>query len=427
MKLKKWPHQIQALKAIRSEFKKTDRTKLLMACGTGKTEVAIWLSEVAIRLAGASSYRKIVFLFPSIQLLSQTYLRWQEQTELKSTDYQAICVCSDPTVGSSADDRWEIDPKDYGMTVTTDSQEVQAFLKNPAPSGAKKKLVFSTYQSSEVLADLPFDLGIFDEAHRTAGKVESYFSFALLDHHIPIKKRLFMTATPRHYNIKKKEKEEGEGQLVFSMDTPVYGTTAFDFSFRKAVKAGVICDLLPIIAIVTSGEMQKLIRKGKIQVRAGQRKTDIRNAAHAVAIEKCQKKYGIRKVFTFHNRIQKAKDFASAKSEKCILDTILPGVWHDYIFGAMPVKERNRLLQDFEAAPRGVLSNARCLIEGVNIPAVDMISFPNTKRSRNEIVQATGRATRKHGKKKRGYVLLPVYVEKRTRRGGGGYRNNSRF
>ena len=186
------PRQQEALDAIFTTLTEHDRATLLMPCGTGKTLVALWAAE---RLG----IKKILVLVPSLALMSQTLHEWLKETRWENPSF--LCVCSDPTVTSRAEDTLVLQQADVDFPVTTEREEVRTFLDRQTEG---VKVIFSTYQSARVVAEgmtesTRFDFGIFDEAHKTAGREAAQFSFALQDANLPIAKRLCMTATPRHY------------------------------------------------------------------------------------------------------------------------------------------------------------------------------------------------------------------------------------
>jgi predicted helicase len=232
------PHQVEAHHKILKALEQADRTILEMACGTGKT-------LTALRIAESWGAKTILCLFPSLALIRQTLQEWSKETKWEPGKWIFLCVCSDPTV-QTYDDVVLIN-SDLNFPVSTDSQKVRDFLTSPFDG---VKVVFSTYQSSPVVAKgmrEPFDLAIFDEAHRTATRKGTNFSFALSDNNLTIKKRLFMTATPRHYRIK----EDLEESAVFSMDKPgVYGHVDFRYPFSRAVADGQICDYRIMISCI---------------------------------------------------------------------------------------------------------------------------------------------------------------------------------
>ena len=397
------PHQVVALSDIVAGLSRGPRATALMACGSGKTLVALWGAE---RLGA----RTVLVLLPSLALVRQTLHEWLHETSWP--DVQFLCVCSDPTV-QTEEDSLLVRPSDLDFAVTTQSADVRHFLERETTS---VRLVFSTYQSSQVVASAiqglpPFDLGVFDEAHKTAGREGARFALALKDENLPITRRLFLTATPRHYDVAKKDKF-GESKVVFSMDAAeVYGPVVHRLPFSAAAKAGIITDYKVIISVVTSEMVtDQALRLGVVLVEGDEVKA--RQVANQIALKSAIEKYGVSKVFTFHSKVNSAKSFTSSGPEG--VGTHLQGFQCAHIEGAMSTVYRERLLREFAAAPRAVLSNARCLTEGVDVPAVDMVAFLSPKRSLVDIVQATGRAMRLSPKtgKQFGYVLVPLYVEK---------------
>ena len=238
------PDQDEAIAAICDGLRQGDRVTAVMACGTGKTLVQLWSAE---RLG----CRRVLVLVPSLALLRQSLHVWLRETGWNPLSY--LAVCSDPTVKPD-DDPLIVRQGDLDFPVTTDSETVQHFLA-ARPGGVQ--IIFSTYHSApEVAKGLPnnqaFDLAIFDEAHWTAGREDQRFAFALADKHLCIKKRLFMTATPRHYNPQRRDKE-GDPVLVYSMDRPeTYGRRVYTLSFAEAARRDIICGYKVIISVVTS-------------------------------------------------------------------------------------------------------------------------------------------------------------------------------
>jgi superfamily II DNA or RNA helicase len=394
------PDQKEAIDDILEALAKRDRATALMACGTGKTLVALWVAE----RIGAHT---VLVLVPSLALVRQTLHEWLKQTSWPRLSYR--CVCSDPTVDKGTDE-WIVHQSDVDFRVTTVSADVRAFLERPDDG---VKIVFSTYQSAAVVAEavigLPaFDIGIFDEAHKTAGREGMKFSLALQDKNLPIKKRLFMTATPRHYKVGSESGVKG-ARLIFSMDAPdIYGTVAHRLPFSKAAKAGIICDYKVVISMVTSEMVNEAQRRRSVVVVDGE-EVKAQQVANQIALASAVKQYGTRKVFTFHSKVKSAASFSSPGAEG--VANHLPGFLTLHINGAMPTARREERMSEFRNATNALMSNARCLTEGVDVPTVDMVAFMSPKRSLVDIVQATGRAMRRADSKKLGYVLVPLYVE----------------
>ena len=412
---KKEPHitQREAIAAAVSYYEKNKRGQLILPCGAGKTLGSIWISEKL----GA---KKILIMLPSLSLLSQTLKEWAINASLP---FRYLCICSDTTVDLGNDAPIE-KISDMDVPVTTELQEIQKFLN---ASTSKASIIFSTYQSSKVLSEAvrksgtTFDIGIFDEAHRTAGAKIGVWGIALDDANIPINKRIFMTATPKIYapHITKKAKEEDV--LICSMDNAdIYGHPFYEIGFAEAVKRGHITDYKVIVICVTDSEVKALIEKGGKVTTDQDHQWDAKALAKRIALVKGIRAYGLRKAFTFHGRVESAKAFTDTskpygidkifqliKSEKETQKSV--GFFH--VNGTMSSGTRSNILKEFESVDIGIISNARCLVEGVNIPAVDMVAFIDPKRSLIDIVQATGRAMRKADWKEKGYIFIPVFLE----------------
>lgn len=378
-------HQDDAVKAVVSELVLADRTSVIMPCGTGKTMVGQLIAE-ALQCA------QVVLLFPSIALIRQTLVFWQECGMLSNTD--CLCVCSDKTVANR--DEVVVTEEDIGMHITTSATEVLSFFQKKQG----RKVVFCTYHSTPILgAGMPqgmqFDLGIFDEAHRTASSNDSAFSFALDDQNLPIRKRVFMTATPRH---------QVDGESAYSMDDEsIYGKRSYVLPFRKAIEDDLICDYKVLISTVTSREVADHLASEIGKTKGG---VNAKLIAASIAIKKAMDTTGATKAFAFHGTVAEAELFASmpATIREAGCDMM-------HVSGAMSMKKRDQIVNDFRKSSKAVLTNARCLTEGIDVPAVDMVAFIDPKRSIVDIVQAVGRGLRKAPGKQFGYILLPVYVD----------------
>ncbi len=346
-----------------------------------KKLISLWVAE---RL----NARSILVLLPSLALVRQTLHEWLHETSWESREF--LCVCSDPSVESD-EDALVVRPSDVDFKVTTESGEVRRFLQRSTDT---VRIIFSTYHSSGVVAEaargLPsFDFGVFDEAHKTAGREGAKFSLALKDERLPITRRLFLTATPRHYSVPKKEKS-GDAKVLFSMDVPeVYGPVVHRLPFSAAAQLEVITDYKVLISIVTSEMVtNELLRRGVVLVKGEEIKA--RQVAHQIALQSVIEQYDVRKIFTFHTKVASARSFTSAGPEG--IATHMRDFCCGHINGKMPTALRERHMREFAAAPRAIVSNARCLTEGVDVPAVDMVAFLSPRRSLVDIVQAAGRA-----------------------------------
>lgn len=249
-------YQIDALADIKKALKANDRASVVMACGTGKTLVALWAAEQA-------NAKTVLVLVPSLTLLDQTLREWSQQTSWGSR-FSYICVCSDKTVGLK-DDAPNTDKTELGFRVDTDPKVVRAFLERQTDD---VKIIFSTYQSSPVIGQggkglPPFDLAVFDEAHKTTGHSGGAFGYGLSDANIRINKRLFLTATPRHIDIRHRDKE-GEFRVNSMDDETVYGPRAHTLSFAAAAKKGIICPYKVIISLIDKEMVDDFTRKNGI-------------------------------------------------------------------------------------------------------------------------------------------------------------------
>ena len=405
---KRWSpqtHQKEAIEKITAALKETDRTTAVMACGTGKTLVALWAAE-------AQKPKTVLVLVPSLALLSQTLPDWCKQTSWGER-FRYLCVCSDASVDRSAkEDEYALKQSDLEFSVTTDAKVVKDFVSDNQ-SGVN--VIFSTYQSAEVVAEgtkgKTIDLGIFDEAHKTTGPKEGLFAFGLNDKNLRIKKRVFLTATPRHYNLNKRDKN-GDFQTVSMSEESVYGQVSYRLSFSAAVAAGIIVPYKVIISVSLNKEVDaELLRRGSTLVRRDQ--IQAKWVANQIALKRAIEKTGASKIITFHSRVNLAEDFAGDDSRGFKEHVKGFDVFH--VNGSQNAADRKALLEGFKTAPRGLITNARCLTEGVDVPAVDMVAFVDPRKSKIDIAQAAGRAMRqsKATNKKLGYIVVPLFIEQK--------------
>ncbi|MDD2860820.1 MAG: Helicase associated domain protein [Acidiphilium sp.] len=384
------PHQSEAVDCVLHTWAERDRATVVMACGTGKTIVGLTVAGKAVATEG-------VFV-PSLGLIKQTIQVWRE-FQPWGERFRVIAVCSD--AGVEADD---IPPDEIPAVVTTDASELRRFITE-APPGAVN-VIFSTYHSAWVVADalteigMPLDIGIADEAHNTAGAADKSFGLMLHDHVLPIRKRLFMTATPRIVR-------RVTGEVVSMDDAAIYGPIAYNLSFRKAVERGIICDWEVLISVVTRNEAQALGLARAVHGLTGER---LQEATGRAAIAKAIESVGIKKAISFHNTILAARDFSQDKLSN---EHAMPGFDIFHVNGADKIG-RHEAMKAFATAERALVSNARCLTEGVDIPAIDLVAFLGRKTSKIDIIQAIGRALRKAPDKTKGYILLPVMLDARA-------------
>ena len=401
------PYQVEALTNIANHLKVNDRGTVVMACGTGKTLIALWAVE-------QSKAKSILVLVPSLTLLQQTLEEWSVHNSW-GKDFSYLCVCSDPSV-NLRNDEIEIDPSDVPFRIDTDPEIVRRYL---AQDNGKTKIVFSTYQSSQVVSlatkgEFEFDYAVFDEAHKTTGSSGGRFALGLKDENISIKKRLFLTATPKHYKIKKSSQIENFNADDFvsaSMDDEsIYGKRVHTLTFSEAATREIICPYKVVISLIDKQQVDDFSLKNGITLVEGD-SVRAKWVASQIAVSSAIKHTNATKVITFHSRVKTAREFASDDifGIKKFVDNF--EVFH--VHGKQKSNERKDTISRFRKASRSIITNAKCLTEGVDVPAVDMVAFVDPRHSKIDIVQAVGRAMRKPrgGNKMMGYIVIPIFAE----------------
>ena len=260
-KKKERPHQIEAIDAVISGFEESDRGKLIMACGTGKTFTALKIAEAVTKGTG-----NVLFLVPSISLLNQTLVEWTVQSKCK---FKVYAICSDPKTSKTSDNIDNL--TDMVIPATTDVTKL-INQYNSSDSDDVLNFFFSTHQSIEVVAafqkkcDINFNIIICDEAHRTtgvtlAGEDESNFVKVHSNDFIKADKRLYMTATPRIYGDESKKKASEGSALLCSMDDEsIYGKEFYCLGFSKAVSLGLLADYKVIVLAVDEAYVSKRLQ-----------------------------------------------------------------------------------------------------------------------------------------------------------------------
>ena len=404
-------HQLEAVDAVENGFKKSERGQLIMACGTGKTFTTLWIKE---RLRSNS----VLVLLPSLSLLSQTLREW---TFASSETFDVLCVCSDDSVGKQDNDEIFRSVKNVPFPVESDAESIAHFLSNDG-----KKVVFSTYQSSPLIADAQlslsvpaFDLVIADEAHRCTGEIGNAFTTVLDSERIRAHKRLFTTATPRTFSPNHKKKGSERGINVSGMDDEsVFGKVLFELNFGEAIKRELLTDYQVVIICVDQPMIAKWIRRREIIRTESGETTDAKSLASQIGLIKAIKDYDLKRIISFHSRVKRAEKFSNDIQDS--IKYVNQGVqgkqemWSDYVSGAMTTYDRRLKLEQLRKLPnadRGILSNARCLAEGVDVPSLDGVAFIDPRSSQIDIVQIVGRGIRKSDNKKIGTIILPVFIE----------------
>ena len=430
------PHQQEAVDAVFDGLASHDRGKLIMACGTGKTFTSL---KVAERLAAERDGQptNVLFLVPSISLLSQTLREWTAQTQ---TPMRTFAVCSDTKVGKRSESE-DISVHDLAFPATTDTTKLVAQVARTDGS-TPLTVIFSTYQSITTVsaaqqAGFPeFDLVICDEAHRTtgvtlAGQDESQFVKVHDNTVIKATKRLYMTATPRLFDDNTKTSAQQNSAELCSMDDEaLYGPEFHRLGFGKAVAEGLLTDYKVLILTVD----EKYIATS-LQSQVADDNNEI-NLDDAVKIVGCwnglSKRSGrtpdgegfppgsppMRRAVAFSRSIKESKkltdSFAEVIGAYDAADEATLRCEVRHVDGSYNALQRNVELDwlkaDAEANTCRILSNARCLSEGVDVPDLDAVLFLNPRNSVVDVVQSVGRVMRKAEGKDYGYIILPVGV-----------------
>ena len=436
-------HQVEAIDKVLNGFESGDRGKLIMACGTGKTFTALRLAEQFAERRGGRA--RVLFLVPSIALLSQTLREWTAQA---TVDLRSFAVCSDTKAGKAAED---IARYDLEVPVSTDGQRLtETFEKGKRATGLH--VVFSTYQSLPAVHDAQqqgldeFDLVICDEAHRTTGVTlagEDASNFVRIHdaEYIKAGKRLYMTATPRLFDdaVKGKAKEHS-AELASMDDEGTYGPEFHRLGFGEAVERGLLTDYKVLVMTVdedvaaqalakTEGSLANLTtasaiigawtalakRSGKLQGGKGGFEIGAspmhRTVAFAKNIKHSQQiAESFPTLVTAHQNALREH----AELEGSNLHNLDVSVAARHVDGTMNALERSHniswLVADMPEAESRVLTNARCLSEGVDVPGLDSVIFFHPRNSMVDVVQSVGRVMRKAEGKDYGYIILPVAV-----------------
>lgn len=413
---KKYPadHQQEALSAIDETLIDSDRANVVMACGTGKTLVELWATER--QLASVQGPHRVVVLVPTLQLLQQVYLEWKGNNRW-GANMRTICVCSDSKIGRDDD---EISIEDLGFPTSTNPEVVRIFLEEGAAARGSVSVVFSTYQSADVVAaatqdaagapQTAFHVGVFDEAHKTVGEGSKMFSLALDDKNIKIDKRIFYTATPRVVNSNRRRNANGDIVVATMDDETVYGPRAHTLGFAEAAKRGIIVPYKIIVSVINGDLTAEQIAESEVvaDTAGGHRSVNGSTMAALVAMERAMAERGLKKAITFHSTVAAAEEFSQLSVG---VDQLLRDIPRIAVSGRQRAAERDALMAQFSEADSAIASNAKCLTEGVDVPTVDMVSFIDPKKSKVDIVQAAGRAMRRAGPEKHhGYIFVPLHI-----------------
>ena len=415
------PHQQEALDKALAYYSENDRGKLIMACGTGKTFTSLRIMEALHDKNVGEKKGCILFLAPSISLVGQTMREWMANTALPLAP---ICVCSDPKA-SKNDDTTEDSTAYIEYPATTDPQKIVQRYRETE----RTVVIFSTYQSLGCIIEaqsigIPeFDFIVCDEAHRTTGAMKgddsSYYTDVHDNSKVHGKLRMYMTATPRIYGEAGKAKAQSQSVVLYSMDDEkIYGREIYRYSFGKAVDEDMLCDYRVIVLTMDENTIPPQIARMVGELPEGEYSDYCRiwgclnammkHVAHDDAITGPPMKSAV----AFTSRISDSRLLASEFNKISSIPHVPTQVEARHIDGTMDAAKRDQLLnwlREADDVPR-ILTNVRCLSEGVDVPALDAVMFFGTKTSMIDIIQSVGRVMRKAPEKEYGYIIIPVIV-----------------
>lgn len=451
-------HQQTALEKTHEYFANNDQGKLIMACGTGKTYTSLKIAENETKNSGT-----VLFLVPSIALLGQTLNEWVSQADKQ---IHPICICSDPTSTQSKkkkdDNSEEFSVVDLARPASTNVENIRKqFLYIQKTKKEGMTVVFSTYQSIDVIAKAQasinayepdsciFDLVICDEAHRTTGVIlnggqeETAFTKVHDNNIIKAKKRLYMTATPRLYNENAKDKAKENNAILCSMDdASIYGEEIYRIGFGEAVEKNLLSDYKVLVLTLSEKDipqtLQNAVSNPNLEITAddatklvgcinslskrvateitvnGELKNELTQIDPGFmhkAVAFCptiKASKGISEIFNTHG--EEYYDSLTHEERQKVVS-----VSAAHVDGSMGASTRDEKLAWLKSTPTDgdecrILTNVRCLSEGVDVPSLDAILFLSAKNSQVDVVQSVGRVMRKAEGKKYGYIIIPVII-----------------
>ncbi|AWZ38647.1 DEAD/DEAH box helicase [Ligilactobacillus murinus] len=440
IKKKKIPryYQKDVIKSALDHFRENDRGQLVMAPGTGKTFTSLKVTEALAKESNKEQYI-VLYLVPSIQLLTQTLRGWNNDTEMTMS---SMAVTSDRNASRNSvkqdESNFVVKASDIGYPATTSAKKVvenyQELMTQP-----KKELlvVFSTYQSIDVLGKAQkdgfpeFDLIIGDEAHRTTGakalgEEVSVFTKVHSNLNVKGKKRLYQTATPKLYGMDAKKKAKDNSIVISSMDDEsLYGKVFYRLGFGDAISHDILTDYKLMVLAVDETVVQKDMQKSLADSENG---LNIDDVGRIIGVWN-----GMIKRESFTNKVsgepmKRAIAFSRTIKDSQRLSEQFESVVNDYldseegysvnvrhVDGGMNALEKNEALDwlasdDIPENSARILSNVRFLTEGIDVPNLDAIIFLSPRKSQVDIVQAVGRIIRKFEGKEYGYIILPIVV-----------------
>lgn len=443
-KKKLYPHVLEVRDKVCEYFKENERGRLIMACGTGKTMTSLKIAEKQTDNKGT-----ILFLVPSIALIGQTLKEWSSQAD---EPINPICICSDPEItrNRTKDDQDLTSTIDLAWPASTDSKNILKQFQHYKNANNGMTVVFSTYQSIEVIARAQkellkngfpeFDLIICDEAHRTTGYTEPGMDdSAFVKVHdadfIKAKKRLYMTATPRLYDVEAQSKAAKNDVPLWSMDEEKhFGKEIHRIGFGEAVERGLLTDYKVIILTLNDKDVptavQKMITNGEAEIKTDDL-TKLIGTVNALSkqflgnesIKVEGDESPMKRAVAFCGSIANSTNIAASYNlaSENYLESLpeekkknMVTVQAMHMDGTMAAPQRDQMLSWLKEETPGnecrIITNVRVLSEGVDVPSLDSVLFLSARNSQVDVVQSVGRVMRKSPGKNYGYIIIPVVV-----------------
>lgn len=391
--IKKIPfdYQEKCINIVSDHYIKNRRGYIEMACGTGKSLTAYWVMKNMCNTIG-------VIFVPSLQLLSQFASDFivQAYSEKEVIDYILV--------GSKSDIDDDVQYKTNGLVLHTDPEKIHDYIIGTA----NKTIIICTYQSSDKLAEaipeFSVDFAIFDEAHRTVGQKNKQFTMMLNNKHLKIKKRLFMTATPKFY--------KGENDDIASMDDEkIYGKCIFSYNTGRAIAEGRLTDYKLLSIYADSKSISQDIKKNKLVSHKNEfTDKDANYVGSALVLLKKFHDGTINHLVTYHNTVNRANKFAELLYD---INELLgyDDIYINCITGSDSMGKRRKIINEFVGGEKSILCSARVLNEGINIPIIDSICFVDARESTGDIIQCIGRCLRLYNGKNIAYVIIPIFID----------------
>lgn len=443
-KKKLYPHVLEVRDKVFDYFKENERGRLIMACGTGKTMTSLKIAEKQTDNKGT-----VLFLVPSIALIGQTLKEWSSQAD---EPINPICICSDPEItrNRTTGDQDLTSTIDLAWPASTDSNYILKQFQHYKEANKGMTVVFSTYQSIDVIAKAQkvllkngfpeFDLIICDEAHRTTGYTEpglddSAFVKVHDAEFIKAKKRLYMTATPRLYDVDAQSKAAKNDVPLWSMDNEAFfGKEIHRIGFGEAVERGMLTDYKVIILTLNDKDVptavQKMITNGEAEIKTDDL-TKLIGTVNALSKQflgnESIKVEGddnpMKRAVAFCGSIANSTNIAASYNlaSENYLESLpeekknkMVTVQAMHMDGTMAAPQRDQMLSWLKEETPGnecrIITNVKVLSEGVDVPSLDSVLFLSARNSQVDVVQSVGRVMRKSDGKKYGYIIIPVVV-----------------